>query len=113
MEEIVQFRIISCEMLEQYLKQDDILLLDLRSRDSYEQEHIPRAVWADWETLEDTIPSYLAGLPFNPIWIILYCDHGNTSLLTARDLARNGYLVISLGGGYTYWKKYQKGRHNT
>ena len=102
----MQFRIISCEVLEQYLKRDDILLFDLRSRDNYEQGHIDRAIWADWGTLEETIPSYLAGLPYKPNWIILYCDHGNTSLLTARDLARNGYPVMSLGGGYAYWKKY-------
>lgn len=102
----MQFRIISCEVLEQYLKRDDILLFDLRSRDNYEQGHIDRAIWADWETLEETITSYLAGLPYKPNWIILYCDHGNTSLLTARDLARNGYPVMSLGGGYAYWKKY-------
>lgn len=108
----MQFRIISCEMLEQYLKRSDILLIDLRSRESYEQEHIEHAIWADWETLEDSIPSYLASLPCTPSWIILYCDHGNTSLLIARDLARNGYPVISLGGGYSYWKKYEKNRHN-
>ena len=99
----MQFQIISCEMLEKYLKRSDILLLDLRSKEEYEKGHIPNAVWADWETLESTIPSYLSELPFEPQWIILYCDHGNTSLLTARDLARNGYPVISLNGGYSYW----------
>lgn len=104
----MQFQIISCEMLEEYMKHDNILLLDLRSKEDYEKEHIPNAVWADWETLENTIPSYLAALPFKPQWIILYCDHGNTSLLTARDLARNGYPVISLNGGYAYWRSYKQ-----
>lgn len=108
----MQFRIISCEALEQYLKRNDILLLDLRSKESYDKEHIERAIWADWETLEDAIPSFLASLSYTPSWIILYCDHGNTSLLTARDLARNGYPVISLGGGYAFWKKYKKNHHN-
>ena len=104
----MQLQIISCEMLEEYLKRSDILLLDLRSKDEYNKEHIPNAIWADWETLEETIPSYLATLTFKPKWIILYCDHGNTSLLTARDLARNGYPVISLNGGYAYWSSYKK-----
>ena len=104
----MQLQIISCEMLEEYLKRSDILLLDLRSKDEYNKEHIPNAIWADWETLEETIPSYLATLPFQPKWIILYCDHGNTSLLTARDLARNGYPVISLTGGYAYWSSYKR-----
>lgn len=104
----MQLQIISCEMLEEYLKRSDILLLDLRSKDEYNKEHIPNAIWANWETLEETIPSYLATLPFQPKWIILYCDHGNTSLLTARDLARNGYPVISLNGGYAYWSSYKR-----
>lgn len=104
----MQFQIISCEMLEQYLKQDDILLIDLRSRQDYEEEHIDHAIWADWETLEDSMKDYLITLSFTPAWIILYCDHGNTSLLTARDLARNGYPVMSLNGGYAYWKKYAR-----
>jgi len=108
----MQFQIISCEMLEQYLTQDNILLIDLRSREDYEEEHIGGAIWADWETLEDSIADYLSALSFTPAWIILYCDHGNTSLLIARDLARNGYPVISLNGGYAYWKKYSKLRNS-
>lgn len=107
----MRFQIISCEMLEQYLKRNDILLIDLRSREDYDKEHIPNAVWADWETLEETIPSFLSALSFQPTWIILYCDHGNTSLLTARDLARNGYPVISLNGGFTYWQAYLAKKH--
>lgn len=109
----MQFQIISCEMLEQYLQQDDILLIDLRNLEEYEEEHIDRAIWADWETLEESMADYLAALSFTPAWIILYCEHGNTSLLTARDLARNGYPVMSLNGGYSYWKKYTKPRQGT
>lgn len=104
----MQFKIISCEMLEQYLHRQDILLLDLRDQEEYDREHIPHALHADWETLEKEIPSLLSALTFSPEWIILYCEHGNTSLLTARDLARNGYPVISLNGGFAYWKSYQK-----
>lgn len=104
----MQFQMISCEMLEQYLRRDDILLIDLRSKEDYDKEHIPHAVWADWETLESSIPSLLSSLSFQPAWIILYCEHGNTSLLTARDLARNGYPVISLNGGFSYWRSYRQ-----
>lgn len=108
----MQFRIISCEMLEHHLQRNDVLLIDLRSYEEYQTEHIPTAIWKDWETLEDSIDVYLKDFPFPPSWLILYCDHGNTSLLIARDLARNGYPVMSLNGGYAYWKKYQKRHHN-
>ena len=76
----MQFQIISCEMLEKYLKRSDILLLDLRSKEDYEKDHIPNAVWADWETLEDTISSYLSALPFKPQWIILRSEEHTSEL---------------------------------
>lgn len=100
-------------MLEEYLGREDILIIDLRSKEDYDREHITGAIWADWEVLEDSAADLLASLSFTPAWIILYCEHGNTSLLTARDLARNGYPVISLNGGYAYWKKYQNLRQIT
>lgn len=109
----MQFRIISCEILERYLSRRDVLLIDLRSHEDYQKEHIKGAVWADWETLETSIKPFLKKHAFSPGWLILYCDHGNTSLLTARDLARNGYPVMSLNGGYSYWKKYEKRRYNS
>ena len=84
-----------------------MLLTSVKSYSSYNAEHIPGALRVDWEDLEKNIASILLGLSFTPAWIILYCDHGNTSLLTARDLARNGYPVISLNGGFAYWKSYQ------
>lgn len=108
----MKLRIISCEILEQYLKRDDILLLDLRDRAAYEQEHIPNAIWVDWEKIEEDIPRLLSSIGFFPSWIILYCEHGNTSLLIARDLARNGYPVISLNGGFSYWKKHRQFNEN-
>lgn len=100
-------------MLEDYLTYNDILLIDLRNREDYDVEHISHAVWANWETLENDLEGMLRKLTFSPSWIILYCDHGNTSLLTARDLARNGYPVMSLNGGFAYWKKYEKLHQNT
>ncbi len=103
----MQFRIISCEILEKFLGRRDILILDLRDREDYDKEHIPGAVWADWETLEKLAPSIIESRPFPPSWLILYCNHGSTSLVAARDLARHGYAVMSLNGGYSYWKKYQ------
>lgn len=96
----MKLKIISCDTLNQYLRQSDVLLIDLREHSDYEKEHIPGAIWADWETLEDNIDTLLKDSDKPIHWIILYCDRGNISLLTARDLARHGYPVMSLGGGY-------------
>ena len=96
----MQIKIISCETLQQYMYHDDSLLVDLRDKEDYEKSHLPGAIWADWETLEEDIEDILAISKKEVSHIILYCDRGNISLLTARDLARHGYPAISVGGGY-------------
>lgn len=96
----MQIKIISCEALKEYLERDDCLLIDLREQQDYEKGHLPGALWADWEVLEENIDGILSEKEHEAAHIILYCDRGNISLITARDLARHGYPVISLGGGY-------------
>lgn len=96
----MQIKIISCEALKEYLDREDSLLIDLREQEDYEKGHLPGAVWADWEMIEDNIEDVLSEKRKDVAHIILYCDRGNISLITARDLARHGYPVISLGGGY-------------
>lgn len=101
------FKIISGETLSKHLKKNRILLIDLRSKDSYLRSHIPGAVWMNWEQAEtDIVPlsdQFHAEHGFYPDWIVLYCDSGNISLLAARDLARLGYPIMSLNGGFHRW----------
>lgn len=101
----MKFRMISAQDLEGYIGREDILLLDLREKEEYEEEHIAGAFWADWEHLDREIEKLLWGKEIS--WIILYCARGSTSLLAARDLARMGYPVMSLNGGYQGWKRRQ------
>lgn len=103
----MRLRIISWETLAKIQKKEDLFIIDLREWKDYRKEHIPGAVWADWERLEENLPGYLKKRGRIPQWIVLYCDRGNTSLLTARDLARSGYPVISMNGGFHMWKKMQ------
>lgn len=100
-------KIISPVDLNFYINNYNTILIDLRDKKDYSQEHIPGAVWADWEKLENVISDFLIYYNIKPDWIILYCARGNISLLTARDLARLGYPVISLNGGYERWKNHQ------
>ncbi len=98
----MKLQIISCTSLKKYLGREDVLLLDLREKQEYDAAHFPGAVWADPEQLETKIETLLKSSEHEIRWIILYCDHGNISLLSARDLARHGYPVMSLGGGFEY-----------
>lgn len=94
--------------LNNYLEQYNVILIDLRDKEDFEQEHIPGAIWADWERLERNIERIIMTYNKEAEWIILYCDRGNVSLLAARDLARQGYPVASLNGGYIRWKMNNK-----
>ena len=97
-------KIIPPVILDDYMDKYNVILIDLRDKEDFEQEHIPGAVWADWEKLDKTIEHLIMTYNRDAEWIILYCDRGNISLLVARDLARQGYPVISLNGGYSRWK---------
>ena len=96
----MQIKIISCETLKEYMQRDDCILLDLREKADYEQGHLPGAVYADWETLEQNIDTILEQQEKEIRAIVLYCDRGNISLIVARDLFRKGYPAISVGGGF-------------
>jgi rhodanese-related sulfurtransferase len=102
------FQIISHNTLSRHLYADDILLVDLRSREDYDRAHIPHARWMDWEYATTDIPALWADFEKEhhcpPQWIVLYCDSGHISLITARDLATRGYPVMSLNGGFGQWE---------
>ncbi len=106
-EGVMNLKIISEKTLSQYLNSDKILLIDLRSRKDYNDSHIPGAIWMDWEHAEEdtgaAVEHFYQQHGVDPEWIILYCDAGRISLLIARDLAGQGYPVMSLNGGFHRW----------
>ena len=69
--------------------------------------HIPGAVWLDWEHACEDFPVFLENFEKTnktlPAHVVMYCDSGHISLITARDLAVRGYPVMSLNGGFHRW----------
>lgn len=109
-------RILPARQLKNYLGRSDVLIFDLRDKKDYEIEHIPGAVWVDFDSLERDIKRILSRNYtvsedreiFNKSGIriiILYCDKGNQSILATRDLAKLGYPVVSLNGGFEKYKE--------
>ncbi len=97
--------IISVNTLKDYMGRNDFLLVDLREKEDYEKEHIGNAVFVPWEHAAEEIRRLVPKRAQEIKGIILYCDHGSTSLSVARELLRDGYLVMSLNGGYSAWKR--------
>lgn len=81
--------------LEQYLDRGkDMVLVDVRDRNSYEKGHIQGAI----NIPSDELPDRMQELPKEKL-IVLYCYRGPHSMLAARALSRAGYRVADVYGG--------------
>ena len=103
----MSLQIISNEMLMDYQKKCGILLIDLRDYESYCKGHLPGALWMSHALVLKEIPllleHYYATHGQEADLIALYCHSGRISLATAKSLAKMGYSVLSLYGGYSQW----------
>jgi sulfur-carrier protein adenylyltransferase/sulfurtransferase len=81
----------------------DILLVDVREQDEWDEGHIPGAVHIPRGNLESRIER---AAPDPTQQIVLYCAAGNRSVFATRTLEELGYTdVASLSGGFTDWKR--------
>ena len=94
-------REIAPEALEERL--GELVVVDVREADEFEQGAIPGAVFVPRGLLESSIASHL---PHPDHEVVLYCGGGARSALAARTLQTMGYTnVWSLEGGFTRWKR--------
>ncbi len=86
--------------MDEFLKlAGDIYIIDIRSNQSYNNNHIPGAINIPYEKLLVNPGNYL-----NPsIRYYIYCQKGMTSKKLVSILKRMGYHVINVQGGYEEW----------
>lgn len=77
----------------------NINLIDLRSEQSYNNNHISGAINIPYEKLIIRPNEYL---DINQKYF-LYCQKGISSLKVCKILARQGYKVVNVIGGYEEW----------
>jgi sulfur-carrier protein adenylyltransferase/sulfurtransferase len=81
----------------------DVLLVDVREQDEWDEGHIPGAVHIPRGNLESRIER---AAPDRTQALVLYCAAGNRSAFAARTLEELGYTdVASLAAGFTDWKR--------
>lgn len=85
------------------LKQGRVTVIDARSHEAYEREHIPGAVHLPHREMN---PQTTAMLAQNQL-LVTYCDGigCNASTKGALNLARLGFTVKELLGGLDWWKR--------
>jgi len=80
---------------------EQVVLLDVREREDWENAHISGADHLSRGVLEKEIERKLPNIDTN---LILYSENGSISLLAADSLQKMGYNNIkSLSGGFQSW----------
>lgn len=78
----------------------DSIILDVRSREEYDQGHIPGAILIPDTEIEAKAADLL---PDKDQLILVYCRSGRRSKLAAQSLADLGYTNIREFGGILDW----------
>lgn len=81
------------------LKNINANIIDIRSIESYNNNHIPNAINIPFEKLIIEPNKYLNRM--NNYY--LYCRSGITSKKACEILLKQGYLVTNIYGGYEEW----------
>ena len=79
------------------------ILIDIRSKDAYREGHWEGAINYPEADVEDYTKVLTKKRP-----LILYCQHGGSSMQLARTLGRASYEVGTVIGGYEAMKKYKE-----
>lgn len=99
------FEMIAVEELEEIRSSERAWLIDLRDEENYRKGHIKNARNCPLAYID----IWRRELP-DRVSIILYCEHGNQSLLAARKLRGRKGAIYTITGGYQAFLKMVKKR---
>lgn len=87
--------------LQHMLQENKVKLVDVRRKEDYDESHIPRAISIPKEELKER----LSELSQNDVHVV-YCYNQQCHLgaAAALILAKHGYPVMELDGGFDVWQ---------
>lgn len=97
---------VPAEEFAQIIKADSVILVDVRTAGEYDAGHIENA--RNIDVLKDTFRSIAIGTLPKDKTIAVYCRSGKRSLKAAAILAKEGYKVVNLRGGWLEWTGYKR-----
>ena len=84
------------------MKSENVVVIDVREKDEWDEEHILDAIHLSRGTIELDIEE---NVPDAETMIICHCGGGGRSALAAESLQKMGYKnVRSMAGGFRAWK---------
>lgn len=93
--------------LEEIVKRPNVVLVDLREREEYLENHIEGAISVPYDSFWERGSWWKKDTEF-----LLYCQRGNASLQLSRELVEKGVPAMSLLGGYLAYQRFQKRVNN-
>ena len=78
----------------------DAIILDVRTRQEFDEERIPGAVLLPYDSVAQYAPEVL---PHKDAIILVYCRSGRRSLIAAKELVAMGYTNVYEFGGILSW----------
>lgn len=86
----------------QKAKSSDVVIVDVREKDEWDESHIPDAVHMSRGMVELEVEEKFSD---RNMTIICHCGGGGRSALAAESLQKMGYKnVRSMAGGFKAWK---------
>jgi rhodanese-related sulfurtransferase len=84
------------------LQNHETVVVDVREKDEWDEEHIPGAIHMSRGSIELDIEEKV---PDTNALIICHCGGGGRSALAAESLQKMGYKTVrSMAGGFKAWK---------
>lgn len=100
----IAFKSISMEEGKKIIESESgYIILDVRTKEEYDEGHIPEAVNVANEDISTSHQS-VEQLPDKNQKILVYCRSGNRSKQAAKKLAAMGYSNVIEFGGIIEWK---------
>lgn len=92
---------ISAEDAKKKMDEDkSIILVDVRTKEEYDEEHIEDAMLVTLETINAMAPSMI---PDKNATYYIYCRSGNRSAIASTELVIMGYMNVYDMGGIQDW----------
>lgn len=96
---------VSAEEFARIIKSDSVILVDVRTADEYNAGHIDGA--RNIDVLKDDFNNIATTSLPKDKEIAVYCRSGKRSMKAANILAKDGFKVINLKGGWLEWTDYK------
>ena len=95
------YKSVGVDKFEEIITSSKIAVVDVRTSDEYASGHLRQACNCDWHSA-DFLSQMEAAFPKNTP-LAIYCRSGKRSAAAAKVLAKAGYTVYNLKGGYLDW----------